>query len=64
MAVEVAEAVDIVLEFALKAEDMFRPADVAKATGLDSKVVSKAIATLKKEGKVDSPKRCYYAAVR
>jgi biotin operon repressor len=34
---------------------------VAKALGIESKEVSKAIKTLKKEGKIHSPKRCYYA---
>ena len=38
-----------------------RPGEVAKTLGVDSKEVSKAIANLKKEGKVTSPKRCYYA---
>jgi len=38
-----------------------RPGDVAKTLGIDSKEVSKVINTLKKEGKVHSPKRCYYA---
>ncbi|MCX7815957.1 MAG: transcriptional regulator [Syntrophales bacterium] len=37
-----------------------RPGDVAKTTGLDSKEVSAIIAELKKEGKVVSPKRCFY----
>ena len=40
-----------------------KPADVAKKLGLDSKVVTKAVNELKKAGKVNSPKRCYYAAV-
>ena len=38
-----------------------RPGDVAKKLGIESKQVSKAIQTLKKEGKVHSPKRCYWA---
>ena len=38
-----------------------RPGEVAKTLGVDSKEVSKAITKLKKEGKVTSPKRCYYA---
>ena len=38
-----------------------RPSDVAKALGMESKEVSKAIKVLRKEGKVHSPKRCYYA---
>jgi len=38
-----------------------RPGDVAKKLGAESKDVSKAIQKLKKEGKVHSPKRCYWA---
>jgi biotin operon repressor len=33
---------------------------VAKMIGEDSKAVSKVISELKKQGKVTSPKRCYY----
>lgn len=40
-----------------------RPGDVAKALGIESKEVSKAIKVLKKEGKIHSPKRCYYTPV-
>ena len=40
-----------------------RPGDVAKKLGMDTKVVSKAIDVLKKGGKVNSPKRCYYEPV-
>ena len=40
-----------------------RLGDVAKALGMDDKAVSKAIDALKKEGKVHSPKRCFYAPV-
>lgn len=35
--------------------------DVATATGIDKDVVAKAIATLKKQGRVVSPKNCFYA---
>ena len=38
-----------------------KPGDVAKKLGIESKAVSKAINELKKAGKVNSPKRCYYA---
>lgn len=34
--------------------------DIAEATGLDKKVVSKEITALKKKGLVDSPVRCKY----
>ncbi|MDC0336166.1 transcriptional regulator [Pseudodesulfovibrio sp.] len=37
-----------------------RPGDVAKTLGVESKDVSKAIQSLKEDGKVNSPKRCYY----
>lgn len=35
--------------------------DIAEKAGLDKKVVDKAIKELKAEGKIDSPKRCFYA---
>jgi predicted transcriptional regulator len=44
-----------------KAGKPVRPGDVAEMTGLDKKEVSKAIDTLKKEGKITSPKRCFWA---
>jgi biotin operon repressor len=50
-----------VLDAMKKAGKPVRPGDVAKDTGMDSKDVSKAITELKKKGKIDSPKRCYYA---
>lgn len=39
-----------------------RPGEIAKELGVESKDVSKAIQELKKEGKVHSPKRCFWAA--
>lgn len=35
--------------------------EVAEATGIDKKDVEKIIKKLTAEGKVESPKRCYYA---
>lgn len=40
-----------------------RPGEIAKELGVDSKDVSKAIKSLREEGKVHSPKRCYYEPV-
>ena len=58
------ESLNEVQEKVLKAlKDMGKPAgnkDIAQATGLDSKEVSKAIKDLKKQGLVDSPVRCKY----
>ena len=44
-----------------KANKPVRPGEVAKMIGAESKEISKIISTLKKKGKVMSPKRCYYA---
>ena len=49
-----------VLDVMKKAKKPVRPGDVAKTTGMESKEVSKVINKLKKDGKVHSPKRCYY----
>jgi biotin operon repressor len=37
--------------------------EIADLTGLDKKVVDKVIKKLKDEGKIHSPKRCYYEPV-
>lgn len=50
-----------VLEAMQKAGKPLRSGEIAEITGLDKKEVEKAIKKLKKEGKIESPKRCYYA---
>ena len=50
-----------VLKAMVEASKPVRPGEIAKALGIESKEVSKAIKQLRKEGKVHSPKRCYYA---
>lgn len=52
-----------VLEAMKKAGKPVKPGEVAEATGIDGKEVSKIIDSLKKQGKVNSPKRCFYAPV-
>lgn len=37
-----------------------RPGEIAQKIGVDSKEISKIIKELREEGKVYSPKRCYY----
>ena len=54
----------MVLEAMVNAGKPVRPGDVAKITNLESKEVSKIIKTLKKKGKVISPKRCYYSPAK
>jgi len=58
------EKEQMVLEAMEKAGKPVRPGDVAKITGLESKEVSKIIRSLKKKGKVISPKRCFYAPAK
>jgi len=50
-----------VLDAMKKAGKPVRPGDVAKTLGVEGKEVSKAINALKKQGKVISPKRCFYS---
>lgn len=50
-----------VLDAMKKAGKPVRPGEVAEMIGEESKTVSKVIGDLKKQGKVTSPKRCYYA---
>lgn len=45
---------------AMEAGEAMRPGDIATAAGVDKDDVSKAIKKLVAEGKVFSPKRCFY----
>jgi len=58
---DMGEIEEAVLKAMKEAGKPVRPGEIAKATGMESKEVSKAIKQLRKEGKVHSPKRCYYA---
>ncbi|WP_457638758.1 HTH domain-containing protein [Persephonella sp.] len=50
-----------VLQAMKEAGKPLKTGEIAEITGLDKKEVEKAIKKLKKEGKIESPKRCYYA---
>ena len=50
-----------IMEALKKAGKPMRPGDVAKTVGLAKDDVSKIITSLKKKGKVFSPKRCFWA---
>ncbi len=43
------------------ADKPVRPGDIAKALNVESKDISKTIKSLKEQGKIISPKRCYYS---
>jgi DNA-binding MarR family transcriptional regulator len=51
----------MVLDAMKKEGKPMRPGDIAKKAEMDKDEVSKIIDKLKKEGKVSSPKRCFYA---
>ena len=52
---------EVVLEIMKKAGKPLKSAEIAEMAGIPKKEVDKIIKKLKKEGKIISPKRCYYA---
>ncbi|MFW9880620.1 MAG: transcriptional regulator [Candidatus Thorarchaeota archaeon] len=52
---------DKVLNVFKTTDKALRPGEIAEQIGIESKEVSKIIKELREEGKVYSPKRCYYA---
>jgi len=54
----------MVLEAMEKAGKPVRPRDVAKIVGLAKDEVSNVIKSLKKKGKITSPKKCFYAPAK
>jgi Mn-dependent DtxR family transcriptional regulator len=60
---ELSDNAQSVLEAMEKAGKPLRTGEIAELTGLSTKEVSKIIKELKKQGKVSSPKRCYYAPI-
>lgn len=53
---------DKVLEVLNNSDEPLKGGQIAEASGIDKKEVDKAIKELKKEEKIISPKRCFYAA--
>lgn len=54
------EAKDQVLDAMKAAGEPLNAGKVAEMTGLDRKVVDKAMDELKKSGAIESPKRCFW----
>ncbi len=50
-----------VLDAMKKAGKPLKTQEIADMIGVDKKEVDKIVKKLKKEGKITSPKRCYYA---
>ena len=55
---------EIILDAMKKAGKALKAAEVAELTGLDKAEVDKVFKTLKKEGKIESPKVCFYQPVK
>ena len=55
---------DKVLEVLTNSTDPLDAKAIVAQTGLERADVDKAIKALKKDGKIESPKRCFYAAVK
>ena len=53
-----------VLEVLVAAGEPLKGGEIAEKAGIDKKEVDKAIKALKAEGKIDSPKRCFYGIVQ
>ncbi|NOX86844.1 MAG: HTH domain-containing protein [Chlorobi bacterium] len=56
------EVKDKVLETLKKSDKPLKGGEISEISGIDKKEVDKAIKVLKKEGLLESPKRCYYTA--
>lgn len=52
---------EMVLAYMKKAGTMLKAGEIAEGLGADKKDVDKAMKKLKKDGKIESPKRCYWA---
>lgn len=52
-----------ILKALAKAGKPLKPGDIAEMSGIDKAEVSKALASMKKQGKVRSPKMCFYEPV-
>lgn len=53
-----------VLEVLAAAGEPLKGGEIAEKSGIEKKEVDKAIKALKAEGKIDSPKRCFYGIVK
>jgi len=56
-------AVELVFKTLQSTEEPLKAGEIADATKLDKKEVDKAMKELKAEGRIVSPKRCFWTAV-
>ncbi|MCT4663334.1 MAG: winged helix-turn-helix transcriptional regulator [Tissierellales bacterium] len=57
------ETKEKILEIFEKSNNPLKTGEVVEISGLEKSEVSKAIKSLKNDGKIYSPKRCYYSIV-
>ena len=63
-ALQGAAPMDIIMQLLGRSEKPLKIGEIVESTGLDKSVVDKAMKALQKAGKVTSPERCKYAAVK
>jgi hypothetical protein len=51
--------IELVFKTMKESSDALKAGEIAELTGLDKKSVDKAMKSLRDEGKIISPKRCY-----
>ena len=56
------EVKELILDAMKKAGEPLNAGKIADLTGIDRKVVDKAMAKMKEEGTIESPRRCYWQA--
>jgi predicted transcriptional regulator len=52
---------DLVLKTLADSKEPLKAGDIAEKAGIDKKDVDKAIKVLTTQGKIESPKRCFYS---
>jgi DNA-binding GntR family transcriptional regulator len=56
------EVKELILDVMKKSGEPLNAGKIAELTGIDRKIVDKAMATLKAEDAIESPRRCYWQA--
>ncbi len=56
------EPKDAILQTLINSDAPLKGGEIAEKSGVDKKLVDKFIKVLVTEGKIHSPKRCFYAA--
>ncbi len=56
------DKIELVFKVLKNSEQPLKSGEIAELSKIDKKEVSKIINVLKKEGRIESPKRCYYKA--